>query len=78
MCPQWEEASSVDDDHNSVRTYEICTPSSTSSYWLRTSWIPLKAATTLYVEIWLVDSFMSIIAVQNESVTPERVAAGFP
>uniref|UniRef100_A0A669C487 receptor protein-tyrosine kinase n=1 Tax=Oreochromis niloticus TaxID=8128 RepID=A0A669C487_ORENI len=50
--PQWEEASSRDDDHNTVRTYEICTIASSSSYWLRTRWIPLKAATTVYVEIW--------------------------
>uniref|UniRef100_A0A3Q4I6W3 Eph LBD domain-containing protein n=1 Tax=Neolamprologus brichardi TaxID=32507 RepID=A0A3Q4I6W3_NEOBR len=49
---QWEEASSRDDHQNTVRTYEICTITSTSSYWLRTRWIPLKAATTVYVEIW--------------------------
>uniref|UniRef100_A0A3P8P4H5 receptor protein-tyrosine kinase n=1 Tax=Astatotilapia calliptera TaxID=8154 RepID=A0A3P8P4H5_ASTCA len=49
---QWEEASSRDDQQNTVRTYEICTITSTSSYWLRTRWIPLKAATTVYVEIW--------------------------
>lgn len=55
LSPQWEEASSRDDDHNTVRTYEICTIASSSSYWLRTRWIPLKAATTVYVEIWLVD-----------------------
>lgn len=55
LCPQWEEASSRDDQQNTVRTYEICTITSTSSYWLRTRWIPLKAATTVYVEIWLVD-----------------------
>lgn len=55
LCPQWEEASSRDDQQNTVRTYEICTITSTSSYWLRTRWIPLKAATTVYVEIWLVE-----------------------
>ncbi|XP_037619078.1 ephrin type-B receptor 4b-like isoform X2 [Sebastes umbrosus] len=49
--PQWEEVSAVDDESNSVRTYEICTPNSPSSYWLRTRWIPRRAATTLYVEI---------------------------
>ncbi|XP_037553332.1 ephrin type-B receptor 4b, partial [Nematolebias whitei] len=47
----WEELSGVDDDANSVRTIEICTPSSPASYWLRTRWIPRRAATTLYVEI---------------------------
>ncbi|KAM9414407.1 ephrin type-B receptor 4b isoform 3-T3 [Pholidichthys leucotaenia] len=50
--PQWDEASAVDDDSNPVRTYQICTPSSTSSYWLRTGWIPRRTATTLYIEIW--------------------------
>uniref|UniRef100_A0A3Q3GZV7 Eph LBD domain-containing protein n=1 Tax=Labrus bergylta TaxID=56723 RepID=A0A3Q3GZV7_9LABR len=49
--PQWDEASGLDDEMNSVRTYVICTPESPSSYWLRTRWIPRKAATTLYVEI---------------------------
>ncbi|XP_070848843.1 ephrin type-B receptor 4b-like isoform X1 [Chaetodon trifascialis] len=49
--PQWEEVSGLDDESNSVRTYEICTPDSLSSYWLRTRWIPRRAATTLYVEI---------------------------
>uniref|UniRef100_A0AAQ4RW70 receptor protein-tyrosine kinase n=1 Tax=Gasterosteus aculeatus aculeatus TaxID=481459 RepID=A0AAQ4RW70_GASAC len=51
--PQWEELSGLDDEANSVRTYEICTPDSLSSYWLRTRWIPRGAATTLYVEILL-------------------------
>ncbi|XP_038587798.1 ephrin type-B receptor 4b-like isoform X4 [Micropterus salmoides] len=49
--PQWEEVSGLDDESNSVRIYEICTPNSPSSYWLRTRWIPRRAATTLYVEI---------------------------
>ncbi|XP_049423669.1 ephrin type-B receptor 4b-like isoform X1 [Epinephelus fuscoguttatus] len=49
--PQWEEASGLDDESNSVRTYEICTIDSPSSYWLRTRWIPRRMATTLYVEI---------------------------
>ncbi|XP_059933106.1 ephrin type-B receptor 4b-like isoform X1 [Gadus macrocephalus] len=48
---QWEEVSGRDDDANSVRTYQICSPASASSYWLRTRWIPLKAETVLYVEI---------------------------
>lgn len=43
--------SGLDDESNSVRTYEICTPNSPASYWLRTRWIPRRAATTLYVEI---------------------------
>lgn len=49
--PQWEEMSGLDDEANSVRTYQICTPNSPASYWLRTRWIPRKAATTVYVEI---------------------------
>ncbi|XP_031169071.1 ephrin type-B receptor 4b isoform X2 [Sander lucioperca] len=49
--PQWEEVSGLDDESNSVRTYQICTPDSAASYWLRTRWIPRRAATTLYVEI---------------------------
>ncbi|XP_008323742.1 ephrin type-B receptor 4-like isoform X2 [Cynoglossus semilaevis] len=48
---QWEEMSGLDDEFNMVRTYQICTPKSPSSYWLRTRWIPRRAATTLYVEI---------------------------
>ncbi|XP_068164362.1 ephrin type-B receptor 4b isoform X2 [Antennarius striatus] len=49
--PQWDELSGVDDESNSVRTYQICTPDSLTSYWLRTRWIPRRAATTLYVEL---------------------------
>ncbi|KAK5603262.1 Ephrin type-B receptor 4b [Crenichthys baileyi] len=48
---QWDELSGLDEDSNSVRTFQICTPDSPSSYWLRTRWIPRQAATTLYVEI---------------------------
>ncbi|KAI3375956.1 hypothetical protein L3Q82_016374 [Scortum barcoo] len=48
---QWEEVSGLDDESNSVRTYEICTLDRPSSHWLRTRWIPRRAATTLYVEI---------------------------
>lgn len=49
--PQWDDTSGLDDEMNSVRTYMICTPDSPNSYWLRTRWIPRKAATTLFVEI---------------------------
>nr|XP_046236706.1 ephrin type-B receptor 4b-like isoform X2 [Scatophagus argus] len=49
--PRWEEVSGLDDEANSVRTYQICTLDSPSSYWLRTRWIPRGAATTLYAEI---------------------------
>ncbi|KAM3591209.1 uncharacterized protein V6R79_024701 [Siganus canaliculatus] len=49
--PRWDELSGVDDESNAVRTYEICTPNDPSSYWLRTRWIPRRAATTLFVEI---------------------------
>ncbi|XP_075891323.1 ephrin type-B receptor 4b-like isoform X2 [Nelusetta ayraudi] len=50
--PRWDEVSGLDDESNSVRTYEICTPDSPASFWLRTRWIPRRLATTLYVEIW--------------------------
>ncbi|XP_058479626.1 ephrin type-B receptor 4b-like isoform X1 [Solea solea] len=49
--PEWEEMSGLDEELNMVRTYQICTPKSPSSNWLRTRWIPRRAATTLYVEI---------------------------
>ncbi|XP_051800421.1 ephrin type-B receptor 4b-like [Acanthochromis polyacanthus] len=49
--PQWDEVSGFDDEKNSVRINEICTPNSPTSYWLRTRWIPRRAATTIYVEI---------------------------
>uniref|UniRef100_A0A674N7C7 receptor protein-tyrosine kinase n=1 Tax=Takifugu rubripes TaxID=31033 RepID=A0A674N7C7_TAKRU len=49
--PHWDEVSGLDDESNSVRTYEICTPDSPSSFWLRTRWVPRRSATTLYVEI---------------------------
>uniref|UniRef100_A0A667ZQX3 receptor protein-tyrosine kinase n=1 Tax=Myripristis murdjan TaxID=586833 RepID=A0A667ZQX3_9TELE len=48
---QWEEVSGLDDEGNSVRTYQICTLDSPASYWLRTRWIPRRAATVLYIEI---------------------------
>ncbi|XP_041840653.1 ephrin type-B receptor 4b isoform X2 [Melanotaenia boesemani] len=48
---QWEEVSGFDDESNSVRTFQICTPNSPSSYWLRTRWIPRRGATKVYVEI---------------------------
>ncbi|KAK5920169.1 hypothetical protein CgunFtcFv8_024006 [Champsocephalus gunnari] len=54
--PQWDEVSGLDDEQNSVRIHEICTPDSADSYWLRTRWIPRGAATTLYVEIRFVQS----------------------
>uniref|UniRef100_A0A667ZYY4 receptor protein-tyrosine kinase n=1 Tax=Myripristis murdjan TaxID=586833 RepID=A0A667ZYY4_9TELE len=47
----WEEVSGLDDEGNSVRTYQICTLDSPASYWLRTRWIPRRAATVLYIEI---------------------------
>uniref|UniRef100_A0A8C3A8U9 receptor protein-tyrosine kinase n=1 Tax=Cyclopterus lumpus TaxID=8103 RepID=A0A8C3A8U9_CYCLU len=49
--PQWEELSGLDEEATSVRTYEICTPDSPTSYWLRTRWIPRRAASIIYVEI---------------------------
>lgn len=49
--PQWDELSVLDDEHNTVRTYEICTPDSPTYHWLKTRWIPRKAGTTVFVEI---------------------------
>uniref|UniRef100_A0A8C6V1Z2 Eph LBD domain-containing protein n=1 Tax=Neogobius melanostomus TaxID=47308 RepID=A0A8C6V1Z2_9GOBI len=49
--PQWDEVSVLDDEHNPVRTFEICTPNSATYHWLQTHWIPRRAGTTLYVEI---------------------------
>ncbi|CAL1589928.1 unnamed protein product [Knipowitschia caucasica] len=49
--PQWDEVSVLDDEHNTVRTFEICTPNSATYHWLRTNWVPRKTGTTLYVEI---------------------------
>ncbi|KAJ0056053.1 hypothetical protein NL108_018311 [Boleophthalmus pectinirostris] len=49
--PQWDEVSVLDDERNTVRTFEICTPHSATSHWLRTNWVPRHSATTLYVEI---------------------------
>ncbi|MBN3270737.1 EPHB4 protein, partial [Polyodon spathula] len=46
---QWEEVSGLDEESNSVRTYEICNPSEAS--WLRTTLIPRRGATHVYVEI---------------------------
>lgn len=49
--PQWDEVSVLDDEHNTVRTFEICTPNSATYHWLQTHWIPRRSGTTLYVEI---------------------------
>ncbi|XP_069042851.1 ephrin type-B receptor 4a [Lepisosteus oculatus] len=51
--PQWEELSGMDDEGNIVRTYEICSPGSgtTQSHWLRTTLVPRRGATYVYVEV---------------------------
>ncbi|XP_072314574.1 ephrin type-B receptor 4b [Eucyclogobius newberryi] len=49
--PQWDELSVLDDEHNTVRTFEICSSNSPTVHWLRTNWIPRKSGTTVYAEI---------------------------
>lgn len=76
VCLQWEEVSGFDDESNSVRTFQICTPDSPNSYWLRTRWIPRRAATTLYVEIRWVESTGEVLLVRSQcadDVTPPQV-----
>ncbi|XP_064209006.1 ephrin type-B receptor 4a-like isoform X1 [Anguilla rostrata] len=52
--PQWEEVSGLDEDNNSVRTYQIC-PSdgagSLGSHWLRSTLIQRRGAWQAYVEL---------------------------
>ncbi|XP_034463516.1 ephrin type-B receptor 4a isoform X3 [Hippoglossus hippoglossus] len=49
--PEWEEVSGLDDENNSVRTYEICQSDSSSSHWLRSGFIPRRGASQVYVEL---------------------------
>lgn len=63
---QWEELSGFDDEARSVRTVQICTPSSPASYWLRTRWIPRRAATKLLVEIrWVAPACVDEAALER-------------
>ncbi|KAM3601051.1 uncharacterized protein V6R79_006708 [Siganus canaliculatus] len=49
--PAWEELSGLDDENNSVRTYQICQTGSSSSHWLRTGFIQRQGASQVYVEL---------------------------
>ena len=51
LSSQWEEVSGLDDENNSVRTYEICQSDSSSSHWLRSGFIPRRGASQVYVEL---------------------------
>ncbi|XP_018547615.1 ephrin type-B receptor 4a [Lates calcarifer] len=49
--PEWEEVSGLDEENNSVRTYEICQIDSSSSHWLRSGFIQRRGASQVYVEL---------------------------
>ncbi|KAG1960498.1 ephrin type-B receptor [Pimephales promelas] len=49
--PEWDEVTGLDDEGNSVRTFQICPLESVSSHWLRTSFIPRRGASQVYVEL---------------------------
>uniref|UniRef100_A0A8C4DPJ8 receptor protein-tyrosine kinase n=1 Tax=Dicentrarchus labrax TaxID=13489 RepID=A0A8C4DPJ8_DICLA len=51
LCPQWEEVSGLDEENNSVRTYQICQTDSSSSHWLRSGFIQRLGASQVYVEL---------------------------
>ncbi|XP_060710614.1 ephrin type-B receptor 3-like isoform X3 [Hemiscyllium ocellatum] len=48
----WEELSGIDDEANTVRTYEICQLNvPNQNNWLRTTYIPRRGAQRVYVEL---------------------------
>ncbi|KAK5887555.1 hypothetical protein CesoFtcFv8_016150 [Champsocephalus esox] len=49
--PEWEEVSGLDEENNSVRTYQICQTDSASSHWLRSGFIQRRGASQVYVEL---------------------------
>ncbi|XP_023277249.1 ephrin type-B receptor 4 [Seriola lalandi dorsalis] len=49
--PEWEEVSGLDEENNSVRTYQICQTDSSSSHWLRSGFIQRRGASQVYVEL---------------------------
>lgn len=51
LCSQWEEVSGLDEENNSVRTYQICQTDSSSSHWLRSGFIQRQGASQVYVEL---------------------------
>uniref|UniRef100_A0AAR2K5B9 receptor protein-tyrosine kinase n=1 Tax=Pygocentrus nattereri TaxID=42514 RepID=A0AAR2K5B9_PYGNA len=48
---QWEEVSGLDEENNSVRTYQICQTDGSSSQWLRSKLIERRGASQVYVEL---------------------------
>ncbi|KAL6464043.1 hypothetical protein MHYP_G00284340 [Metynnis hypsauchen] len=48
---QWEEVSGLDEENNSVRTYQICQTDGSSSQWLRSKLIERHGASQVYVEL---------------------------
>ncbi|XP_030648206.1 ephrin type-B receptor 4a isoform X2 [Chanos chanos] len=49
--PEWEEVSGLDEENNSVRTYQICQTDGSSSHWLRSKMIDRREAVYVYVEL---------------------------
>ncbi|TRZ01200.1 hypothetical protein DNTS_009762 [Danionella cerebrum] len=49
--PEWEEVSGLDEENNSVRTYQICQAEGSSSHWLRSKMIDRRGASQVYVEL---------------------------
>uniref|UniRef100_A0A665V713 receptor protein-tyrosine kinase n=1 Tax=Echeneis naucrates TaxID=173247 RepID=A0A665V713_ECHNA len=48
---RWEEVSGLDEENNSVRTYQICQTDSSPSHWLRSGFIQRRGASHVYVEL---------------------------
>uniref|UniRef100_A0A8C1XNS0 receptor protein-tyrosine kinase n=1 Tax=Cyprinus carpio TaxID=7962 RepID=A0A8C1XNS0_CYPCA len=48
---EWEEISGLDEENNSVRTYQICQADGSSSQWLRSKLIERRGASQVYVEL---------------------------
>ncbi|MEQ2197099.1 Ephrin type-B receptor 4a, partial [Xenoophorus captivus] len=51
MTSYWEEVSGLDEENNSVRTFQICQIESSSSQWLRSGFIQRRSASQVYVEL---------------------------
>lgn len=51
VLSQWEEISGLDEENNSVRTYQICQTESSTSHWLRSGFIQRRGASQVYVEL---------------------------
>ncbi|XP_061089621.1 ephrin type-B receptor 4a-like isoform X2 [Conger conger] len=49
--PEWEEVSGLDEESNSVRTYQVCPGDSSGNHWLRSTLIQRRGATQVYAEL---------------------------